>query len=116
MSSSSTVSLQGSGELFISPFSGNWHEDFSTVSPLPSDWSKLWIKYGPVPILNIPVASAIKTPVTTVTDLTSTTKYKGGLDIRDLHWTAVETLETYLRLKPFEEDWNAPGMEGYDAL
>ena len=116
MSSSSTVCLQGSGELFINSSSGNWYGDFATISLLPSDWSKLWIKYGPVSILNIPVASAIKTSMTAVTDTTSTSQYKEKLDIRDLHWTAVETLETYLRLKPFEEDWNAPGMEGYDAL
>jgi len=27
-----------------------------------------------------------------------------------------QAAETRARLKSFEEDWNAPGMEGYDAL
>jgi hypothetical protein len=33
-----------------------------------------------------------------------------------LGWTDEETRETYRRLRSFEADWNAPGMEGYDAL
>jgi hypothetical protein len=37
-----------------------------------------------------------------------------GID--SLGWTPAETLETYLRLRPFAEDWDAPGMEAYDAL
>jgi hypothetical protein len=37
-----------------------------------------------------------------------------GID--SLGWTPAETLETYLRLQPFAEDWGAPGMEAYDAL
>ena len=31
-------------------------------------------------------------------------------------WTRLEALDTRLRLRSFEEDWNAPGMEGYDEL
>ena len=37
-----------------------------------------------------------------------------GID--SLGWTPAETLETYLRLQPFAEDWSVPGMEVYDAL
>lgn len=33
-----------------------------------------------------------------------------------LGWTPAEALETSLRLRTFAEDWNAPGMEAYDAL
>jgi len=36
--------------------------------------------------------------------------------IKALGWTAAETLETYMRLRSFDEDWNAPGMEVYDDL
>ena len=39
-----------------------------------------------------------------------------GLNIRNLHWTTTEVVETYLHLKSFEEDWNFAGMDGYDAL
>lgn len=34
----------------------------------------------------------------------------------DLDWTQEEILDTYSRLKHFEEDWNAPGMELYDEM
>lgn len=37
-------------------------------------------------------------------------------NIDQLGWSAIETLETHLRLRSFAEDWNAPGMEAYDAL
>ena len=33
-----------------------------------------------------------------------------------LGWTPAEALETHLRLRTFEEDWDAPGMEAYDDL
>lgn len=36
--------------------------------------------------------------------------------IAALGWTEEEARETYYRLKMFEEDWNAPGMEAYDRL
>lgn len=36
--------------------------------------------------------------------------------IAALGWTAAEALETYLRLRTFAEDWEAPGMELYDDL
>jgi hypothetical protein len=116
VSNSSTVSLQDSGELFINSFSGNWREDFLPGNLPSSDWVKLWMKYGPVSISSIASSSTINVTATIVTDLTSTAGHKGGLDIRNLRWTTAEALETYLRLKIFEEDWNAPGMEGYDAL
>lgn len=36
--------------------------------------------------------------------------------ISSLGWSAQEAAEIRLRLLPFEDDWNAPGMELYDAL
>jgi len=36
--------------------------------------------------------------------------------ISDLGWTNEDVLETRARLKGFEDDWNAPGMEAYDGL
>lgn len=36
--------------------------------------------------------------------------------IASLGWTPVETLETHLRLRNFEDDWDYPGMEAYDDL
>ncbi len=36
--------------------------------------------------------------------------------IRNLGWSCEQAMETRARLRSFEEDWNAPGMEGYDEL
>ncbi|MDY0134306.1 MAG: hypothetical protein RBS14_01285 [Atribacterota bacterium] len=36
--------------------------------------------------------------------------------IEQLGWSAVEALETHLRLQIFADDWDAPGMEAYDDL
>ncbi|HWQ69580.1 MAG TPA: hypothetical protein VN494_06470, partial [Patescibacteria group bacterium] len=36
--------------------------------------------------------------------------------IGDLGWTREQAYETRLRLRAFEEDWDAPGMEIYDEL
>lgn len=39
-----------------------------------------------------------------------------SLLLADIDLSPVESLELHLRLRPFEEDWNAPGMEAYDEL
>lgn len=36
--------------------------------------------------------------------------------ISDLGWSREQALETRMRLRTFEEDWDAPGMEDYDEL
>lgn len=36
--------------------------------------------------------------------------------IDHLGWSREQALETRMRLRTFEEDWDAPGMEGYDEL
>lgn len=36
--------------------------------------------------------------------------------IASLGWTPIEALETHLRLRIFEDDWDYPGMEAYDDL
>lgn len=41
---------------------------------------------------------------------------KGDLLISDLGWTLEEAIETRLRLRVFEEDWDALGMEIYDEM
>jgi hypothetical protein len=39
-----------------------------------------------------------------------------GLNLKARGWTEAEAAETRARLKSFEADWEAPGMEAYDAL
>ena len=36
--------------------------------------------------------------------------------ITELGWTPADALAAYYRFQSFAEDWNAPGMELYDAL
>jgi len=42
--------------------------------------------------------------------------HPGSLQLADLNWTREEAIETRLRLRSFEEDWDAPGMDAYDRL
>jgi len=39
-----------------------------------------------------------------------------GVDLVARGWTEQEAADTRARLKSFEADWEAPGMEAYDAL
>jgi hypothetical protein len=36
-------------------------------------------------------------------------------EVEHLGRSDAETIETYLRLRSFADDWNAPGMEAYDT-
>lgn len=38
------------------------------------------------------------------------------LRLSDLGWTGQETLDTRIRLRSFEDDWEAPGMDAYDRV
>lgn len=38
------------------------------------------------------------------------------VSLQDRGWTEAQAAETRARLKSFDTDWNAPGMEVYDAL
>jgi hypothetical protein len=38
------------------------------------------------------------------------------LRVADLGWTQEQAADTRARLASFAEDWEAPGMEGYDEL
>lgn len=39
-----------------------------------------------------------------------------GVDLTARGWTDAEAADTRARLKSFEGDWEAPGMEAYDAI
>jgi len=42
--------------------------------------------------------------------------HAGPLRLSDLGWSGEEALETRLRLRSFEDDWDAPGMNAYDNV
>ena len=75
-------------------------------------------------IKNKPMAMAIsktkrglrRSSLAMYTKLHSSSLPQRRLLLSDIGITPVEALELRLRLKPFEEDWNAPGMEAYDEL
>jgi hypothetical protein len=46
----------------------------------------------------------------------ATLKPPRGHSLEELGWTIEQALATYYKLKSFEEDWNAPGMEDYDTM
>ncbi len=85
---------------------------------LPPSWN--------VAVMQIQVASMQKEPSDSLLDLgqfryqagnaQTTVTAKAWCNVALLGWTQREVLETYLRLQPFAEDWDAPGMEAYDEL
>lgn len=42
--------------------------------------------------------------------------YCEALRLSDLGWTFEEALDTRTRLRSFEDDWEAPGMDAYDRV
>ena len=49
-------------------------------------------------------------------EATITKETQKPLLIHELGWSDEEAQETYYRFRPFQEDWEAPGMEAYDDL
>ena len=49
-------------------------------------------------------------------DVTTSGVIPGGRRLSELGWSLEEALETRMRLRTFEEDWSAPGMDAYDEL
>lgn len=39
-----------------------------------------------------------------------------ALLVRHLGWDRADAADTRSRLRPFEDDWDAPGMDAYDDL
>lgn len=69
--------------------------------------------------LTVSSATRIRDPWITFEHTRTTTngqRFPHHLLISSLDWSAQEAAEIRLRLLPFEDDWNAPGMEIYDAL
>jgi hypothetical protein len=88
---------------------------------LQTNWIDLLIRQGGVFGGNCTISS-----MTSISDPWSETdqsrtatlqlRHHPPLLIRDLGWSRQEAAEVRLRLALFEDDWNAPGMDAYDAL
>lgn len=111
-SSSTTIPVPPQTNLGSLP-SGNWGEDFLPQS--------LWTS-----LISWREALAVRSSASSGTDLWGDDLYARvvtwTLDfcirptLQDLGWTQAEVIETRMRLKSFEEDWEFPGMEAYDEL
>jgi hypothetical protein len=116
-----------------------WLKDASTNDPvLGCRWSPAYIETGSAtafPGVNIyalpPRTHAINpdlmlsgatvlfithTATTALPSINRADSTKKQLLISDLEWSPDQILEARMRLRAFEDDWGAPGMEAYDAL
>jgi hypothetical protein len=94
--------------------------DASREPILPTDVVALFVQLAKgVGTLAATSATRIRDPWITFEHTRTTTNGQTiprHLLISSLGWSAQEAAEIRLRLLPFEEDWNAPGMDLYDAL
>ena len=94
--------------------------DASRESILPTDVVALFVQLAKgVGTLAVSSTTRIRDPWITFEHTRTTTNgqvFRPHLLISSLGWSAQEAAEIRLRLLPFEDDWNAPGMEIYDAL
>jgi hypothetical protein len=86
---------------------------------MPTDLVALFVQLGRgVGALGASSATRIRDPWITFEHSRTTNgqTQQDHLLISDLGWSLQEAAEVRLRLLPFEEDWNAPEMDAYDAL
>ena len=113
-----TAHRQQASGLLLGQFSGNWREDYLESNMPVTDLVALWRYFGAGSPWRVSSATAVVQawePVR-VFDVTTSGAAEKGLLIRNLGWTLEAAMETRMRLRAFEEDWNAPGMEAYDEL
>ena len=101
-------------------FSGNLQEDFaqsafpvSNLADVLSFLGKkgLWTDISSSTISQVDLRSPDPRR-----DVRTTREVEEALLTADLGWTLQDSVETFARLRTFEEDWAAPGMEAYDEL
>lgn len=99
---------------------GEMSWDASREAILPTDVVALFVQLAKgVGTLAVSSATRIRDPWITFEHTRTTTNgqtFHHHNLISSLGWSAQEAAEIRLRLLPFEDDWNAPGMEIYDAL
>jgi hypothetical protein len=105
---------------WLGQFSGSWSEDYLEPAQPTTDLLALLQHYGKGAPLRITVSSTHAFTETFVSlkkfDVTTSGAISGGRPLTELGWSLEQALETRMRLRTFEEDWNVPGMEAYDDL
>ena len=120
MSSVHTIDLLDRGKISQVPATGLWLEGHERSQEKGFDLFHMAKIAGLVIPLAVSSVTAMADPWlleqqsrdAVVTVRTAPTKMLIG----DLGWTREQAHETRLRLRAFEEDWDAPGMEIYDEL
>jgi len=117
---STTMDLFDKRPISMDTATSSWFESHAKYSGVAFDQSCMAKDIRPCVFLGISTISSMRDVWSieqsirdaVVTVCTSPTKRLIG----DLGWTREQAHETRLRLRAFEEDWDAPGMEIYDEL
>lgn len=120
MNSAYTVELLDRGRTSQAPAIGFWRESHERHPEKTFDLS------GMAKIIGRSFSIAFQT-VTAITDpwileqrsrdaVVTIRTATNRMLLDDLGWSREQVLETRMRLRTFEEDWDAPGMEDYDEL
>lgn len=120
MNSACTVELLARGRISQAPATGFWRGSYER----PQEKGLDFLYMAKVAGFVVPLAGSSVTAMTdpwlmeqmrrdaVVTIRTATNR----MLLDDLGWSREQVLETRMRLRTFEEDWDAPGMEDYDEL
>jgi hypothetical protein len=122
VNSTSTIELCDSGRLSYTPATGSWHTNQEKKEDKVSGLLQLAKIAGLCVPLSFSSFTAISDPwlveqigreaVVTISNYST----KLILSTDQLGWSTEQVIETRMRLRTFEEDWDAPGMEGYDVM
>lgn len=107
-------------EIVVEQFSGLWKYGRAKDERHSPDPVSLLHNYRDIPSLWVNVSTIGVSPDWLILheskQAVTSVLVKSELLVSSLGWTKEEALETRMRLRAFEEDWEAPGMEGYDDI
>lgn len=120
MNSACTIDLLDRGPISQVPATGLWRESHKSHPEKAFDLSGMAKVIGRTFLTAFQTSTAMTDPWLleqrshdAVVSICTATK---RMLIDDLGWSREQVLETRMRLRTFEEDWDAPGMEAYDDL
>jgi hypothetical protein len=111
---------RGEGEALLAQYSGYWQEFSLEPKRQIVNLIELLRHYGTKSVLWGDVSTTGIAPQWSefprILRVTTSRVLQRQLLVSKIGWSKDEALETRMRLRSFEEDWNAPGMEGYDDV